>query len=141
MVSSTDCARTLCVDKTVHFAETYLEIWNETQKFILDCYLCVCFYYYNSSNFWQYIVCTRSTHVVVLNVKRHLTSVKFVVEQSLSWLFEQFLNVKYSNSCRPKDDDHTIPMFETVDNNVMYVPPKRGSLMRAKNDIVDTIIM
>lgn len=94
-----------------------------------------------SSNLCQLIICTRNTHAVVLNVKQHLTSIKFAVEQSLSWLFEQFLNVKHSNICRPKDDDHTIPMFETVDNNVMYVPPKRGSLMRAKNDIVDTIMM
>lgn len=67
-----------------------------------------------------------------------LTSCISVVEQSLGKSVEHFLNVSTSIIPSAAVDDHAIPRFITVFKNVMYVPPKRESLIRKKNAMMAT---
>lgn len=45
----------------------------------------------------------------------------------------QLLNVSVSTNHSMRVDGHVPPKFDSVFNNVMYVPPARGSLTLAKN--------
>jgi len=72
---------------------------------------------------------------------RFLTFFKCIVEQLLLSLFEHLLNVSTSIIRNAKVFDTTHPKLAIVDNIVMYVPPKRESLIREKNPNVKMYIV
>jgi len=76
-----------------------------------------------------------------LFVCKRLTFLRLRVEQLLLKSNEHSLKVNQSTipSATVADDDD--PKFDIVFNNVMYVPPKRGSLIREKKAIEDSIMM
>jgi len=70
-----------------------------------------------------------------------LTFFKSIVEQLFSLLFEHLLKVSTSIIRNAKEFDITHPKLAIVDNIVMYVPPKRESLIREKNPNVKMYIL
>lgn len=70
-----------------------------------------------------------------------LTFFKSIVEQVFSSSFEHLLKVSTSIIRSAKVFDTTHPKLAIVDNIVMYVPPKRESLIREKNPNVKMYIV
>jgi len=70
-----------------------------------------------------------------------LTFFKSIVEQLFSSLFEHLLKVSTSIIRNAKVFDITHPKLAIVDNIVIYVPPKRESLIREKNPNVKMYIV
>lgn len=63
------------------------------------------------------------------------------LEQLFRESFEHFLNVNTSIILSPNVEDNADPKFVIVFNNVIYVPPKRGSLIRQKNAVNEIAMM
>jgi len=70
-----------------------------------------------------------------------LTSSRPWLEQLFVESDKHSVNVNKSIILSAAVDDHETPKLATVFNKVMYVPPKRGSLIREKNDNADTYMM
>jgi hypothetical protein len=95
------------------------------------------YYYQILSILIEYI---SGLYLLLISVYECLTFFKSAVEQLLFISFEHSLKVNIAISFKTTVFETRYPKKYKVLNNVIYVPPKRGSLIRQNNENTSNII-